>query len=389
VERAVLAERIPRAPVSLVSREWRRVDPTVILPVFAITALGLLMVFSATRGPRDAVASTSFLQRQGAFAVLGVAVMFAATLVDYRRLREILPVVYGVTVLVLLAVLAGGRTVNGAKAWFSFGPIALQPSEFGKVVLIVVVSYWFGMDEGRVDLRRLTVGLGIVAVPVALILMQPDLGTVLVYGVIAAAIVVVAGARMRHLALLALVAGLAVGGAFNLQLVKQYQLDRLTVFIDDGTPSSGSTARQAAYWNLDQAKIAIGNGGITGQGLFNGTQNRGHLVPEQQTDFIFTVVGEELGFVGGAGLIAGYAFLAWRIWRVACRAPDMTGTLICVGVMAMIMFQVFESIGMTMGIMPITGIPLPFFSYGGSSILTSFFAMGLVLNVNRRSSLAR
>jgi rod shape determining protein RodA len=385
----VLAERIPRAPVSLLSREWRRVDPTVILPVFAITALGLLMVFSATRGARGDVVSTGFLQRQGAFAVLGIGVMFAATLVDYRRLRDVLPIAYGGTILVLIAVLVAGRTVNGAKAWFSFGPVSLQPSEFGKIVLIAVVAYWFGADEGRVSLRRLVIGLGIVGLPVGLILLQPDLGTVLVYGVIVAGIVVVAGTRMRHLALLALVAGLAVGGAFNLQLVKQYQLDRLTVFIDDGTPTSGSRERQAAYWNLDQAKIAIGNGGITGQGLFNGTQTRGKLVPEQQTDFIFTVVGEELGFVGGATLIAAYAFLAWRIWRVSCRAPDMTGTLICIGVMAMIMFQVFESIGMTMGIMPITGIPLPFFSYGGSSILTTFLAMGLVLNVNLRSSLVR
>jgi len=307
--------------------------------------------------------------------------MALLAVVDYRRLREVLPLLYVGTLALLGAVLVAGVTVNGAKSWFAFGGFQLQPSEPGKIIVILALGFWFGADASPPGLRRLAIGLAIAGVPIALILLEPDLGTVLVYGMVVAAVIVAAGTRAKYLAAILLLLVVGTVGALQSNVLKQYQVDRLTVFLED--KPTGEVARNAAY-NLEQAKVAIGNGGLTGMGLFEGTQARGKLVPEQQTDFIFTVVGEELGFVGSVGLLLLYAFMIWRIWRIAALAPDFAGTLICIGVLAMLLFQMFESIGMTTGMMPITGIPLPFFSYGGSSILTSFAAIGLVLSVHRR-----
>jgi rod shape determining protein RodA len=218
--------------------------------------------------------------------------------------------------------------------------------------------------------------LAIVGVPAVLILGQPDLGSVLVFGAIALAVLLVAGARPRHFVVLGVLGALVVGGAFATGAVEGYQRDRLTSFADGGGPDE-------AGYNLDQAKTAIGAGGLTGTGLFQGTQTRGRYVPEQQTDFIFTVVGEELGFLGGASLLALFGVVCWRVWRTAWLARGTFGALLCVGVLAMLLFQVFENVGMAMGIMPITGLPLPFVSYGGSSMVATLAAVGLVLNVHR------
>jgi rod shape determining protein RodA len=214
----------------------------------------------------------------------------------------------------------------------------------------------------------------------ALIMLQPDLGTVLVYGAIVSAVLVAVGTRPRHLLVLALVVALCTAGALKTGALDAYQVNRLTAFVD----KKPNEQNRGVFQHQTNAQVAIGNGGLFGKGLFNGTQNRSANVPEQQTDFIFTVVGEELGFVGSVMLLMLYAVLIWRIWRIAALAHEFAGTLICVGVLAMLVFQVFESMGMTMGIMPITGIPLPFVSYGGSSILTSFLAIGLVESVHMR-----
>jgi rod shape determining protein RodA len=216
------------------------------------------------------------------------------------------------------------------------------------------------------------------ALPMGLIYLQPDLGTDLVIGAIIVGILVVAGARVRHIAVLFLLVAVAMVAVVQLGVLKQYQLDRLGAFLDP----KGDTQR-AAY-NLEQSKTAIGAGGLLGKGLGKGTQTNLSFVPEQSTDFIFTVVGEELGFVGGITLLALFAIVVWRTWRTATLSRDLFGTLVCVGVLAMLVFQIFENVGMTMGIMPITGIPLPLMSYGGSATLGSFAAIGLVLNVHMR-----
>jgi rod shape determining protein RodA len=279
-------------------------------------------------------------------------------------------------------VLVFGQKVNNARAWFQFGSIQLQPAELVKPVIIVVLAAFFTGDrstEGQPPtVRRLLVALVLVGLPVGLIMRQPDLGTALVFGVISTAVVVMAGARPRHLLALALMLTFATTLVLTSNTLDTYQKDRLTVFINPDKASA------KVSYNLKQAQVAISNGGIPGQGLFRGSQTRGRFVPEQQTDFIFSVVGEELGFIGGALLIGLFCLLFLRMWRIAAVARDPFGAQIVVGVLTMLVFQVFQSIGMTMGIMPITGIPLPFVSYGGSSIITTYASIGLVLSVHMR-----
>ncbi len=360
---------------------WHHIDYGLVAVVIAIALFGSLLVFSATRGPAtvDQPAATGFFTRQLIFVALGVVVMAVVAAIDYRKLRALVPLGYGTIVLSLIAVLLIGRRVNGAKAWFQFAGFQVQPSELGKVVLIVTMASFFASRQSRVTFKDLGIATALAGVPMALIYLQPDLGTILVYLAILAAMVLVAGIQPKQVIVALILLTLLGGAAFGSNQLKAYQIARLTSFVDENPET---TEAQEARYNVDQAQIAIGNGGLWGQGLFEGTQTRSNLVPEQQTDFIFTVAGEELGFAGSATLLVLYAALIFRIWRVAAMSFDLTGTMLCVGVLAMLLFQLFESVGMNLGIMPVTGIPLPFVSYGGSSVITSFAAVGLVLSVH-------
>ena len=360
---------------------WHHIDYSLVVVVIAIALFGSLLVFSATRGPAtvDQPAATGFFTRQLIFVALGVVVMAVVAAIDYRKLRALVPLGYGTIVLSLIAVLLIGRRVNGAKAWFQFAGFQVQPSELGKVVLIVTMASFFASRQSRVTFKDLGIATALAGVPMALIYLQPDLGTILVYLAILAAMVLVAGIQPKQVIVALILLTLLGGAAFGSNQLKAYQIARLTSFVDENPET---TEAQEARYNVDQAQIAIGNGGLWGQGLFEGTQTRSNLVPEQQTDFIFTVAGEELGFAGSATLLVLYAALIFRIWRVAAMSFDLTGTMLCVGVLAMLLFQLFESVGMNLGIMPVTGIPLPFVSYGGSSVITSFAAVGLVLSVH-------
>jgi rod shape determining protein RodA len=356
---------------------WRRVDFSLALVTVVISCFGLLIVYSASRG-NGAVPDTTQLDRQMTFAFIGLGLMACLMMFDYRRLRDLAVLGYAGTMVLLLAVLVLGVEVKGAKAWFRVGPLQMQPSEFGKIAVIVALATFFTADRSEPSARRMLVGLVITALPAGVIMLQPDLGTVLVYLMFTVAIFVVAGVRSRHLLVLALV--VVLGAGVSLPLLESYQVDRLTAFIDN-KPTEDN---KAVFAHQKNAQTAIGNGGLFGQGLFDGSQNNSKLVSEKQTDFIFTVVGEEFGFFGGAALLACYAFMILRIWRIGSTAPDAFGTLICVGVLAMLVFQIFENIGMAAGIMPITGIPLPFLSYGGSSILAYFIGIGLVESIHMR-----
>jgi rod shape determining protein RodA len=348
-------------------------DPVLLGSVTALATLGVVLVGAATRrqGP-------AFPARQLIWVVVGIAALVAAAVVDLEVVRRRADLLY-------LAGLAGlglvlsplGATVNGAQGWFSFGPVALQPAEVMKPLLVVALAAHGVRAGGPLDGRRLLGALVLLALPVGLLLLQPDLGTAMVLVSLAAGVVAVAGAKARHLALLSLLGVLAVAGVLRAGVLAPYQVDRLTGFLHQSADPRGST------WNLEQAKIAIGSGGIAGEGLFSGSQTRLAYVPEQHTDFVFTVVGEELGLVGGATVLALFALVALRIWRVAWHTSDAFGALCCAGVLAMLVFQVTENVGMTMGITPITGIPLPFLSYGGSSMVASFAAVGLAANVAR------
>ena len=361
---------------------WRHVDLSLVIAVVLLAAYGLLMIYSATRVRLDeqGIDPTYYVQRQAMFVAVGLVVMTVVTLFDYRVYRDFALLVYGGTVGLLLLVLSPlGSEHKGQQASFDVGAFQLQPSEFAKVALVIcLAAYVSTLREVDLDGRRMLGVLAVAGVPMSLIYLQPDLGTALVFGAILLGMLLIAGARARYL--VALLVGVVVAMVLVVQLgvLKQYQLDRLTSFLDP----KNDTQRSA--YNLDQSKTAIGSGGFLGKGLFKGSQTNLSYVPEQHTDFIFTAVGEQLGFVGSAVLLGLFSLVVWRTWRAAVLARDIAGTLMCVGVIAMLTFQIFENVGMSMGIMPITGIPLPFLSYGGSSTVATFAAMGLVLNVHMR-----
>jgi rod shape determining protein RodA len=348
-------------------------DPVLLGSVVALALLGVVMVGAATQGH-----GVVFLGRQLIWMAVGSVALVGAAVVDLDVLRRRANLLYLAGLVGLGLVLSPlGATTNGAQAWFSFGPLALQPAELMKPMLVLALAALGARAGGPLDARRLTGALVLLAVPVGLVLLQPDLGTAMVLVALTAGVVAVAGARVRHLALLAVLGVVGMAGVLRGDVLAPYQVERLTGFLHQGHDPRGAT------WNLEQAKIAIGSGGIAGEGLFSGSQTRLAYVPEQHTDFVFTVVGEELGLLGGATVLALFALLTWRIGRAAWHTTDPFGALCCAGVLAMLVFQVTENVGMTMGITPITGIPLPFLSYGGSSMVASFASVGLAANVAR------
>jgi rod shape determining protein RodA len=350
----------------------------------AISALGLLMVYDSSRTQLSfaGLSRYYYVERQAIACGVGLVLMVALMLIDYRRIRDLWVLVYLGILPVLGGVLVLGRAQRGAQAWFQVGPFQFQPSELAKVALIVAIAGYCHQHRGDLDAWRLATVIGLAGGVMALVYAQHDLGTTLVILVCASAVLVVAGIKPVHIGVLLLLGATLVGAAVVTGRVEATQLDRLTNFAQQGTKNQ--TAVKGEQYNLKQSKIAIASGGFTGAGLFDGLQTKSGAVPEQHTDFIFTAVGEELGFAGGATLIALYGLLAWRLWRIALLSSDFFGTLLAIGVLAMFAVQVFENIGMTMGIMPITGIPLPFMSYGGSAVIASFAGVGLVLNVHMR-----
>ena len=355
------------------SAPWRHVDLTLLIVIGLLIAFGSLLVFSATRRFDGGAA---IVARQGLFIVIGVAAMAGVSLVDYRRIADWWPLLYLGSIAVLAGVLTPlGTTVNGTRGWYRFGPVVLQPAEFAKLTTIVAVAAFLGSVE-RVDVRRLAGALVLMGVPTGLTLLQPDLGSSLVFIVIGLGMLVVGGVRLRHLVVLVLVGVVAVVGILQSDTLDQYQKDRITSF------ANPEGADPAVRYNVEQAQTAISSGGLTGYGFGNGPSTRLGYVPAQQTDFIFSVAGEEFGFVGAGSLVLLFGLLVWRAWRVAQLSSDKMGMLICVGALSMVLFHVFENIGMNLGIMPVTGIPLPFVSQGGSSMIASCLAIGLVQSVH-------
>lgn len=360
------------------SAPWRHVDVVLLGSTVFAAILGTLLVFSATRGP-EGPADTFFVKRQALFMVLGFGLMAGMMLLDYQKLRTYAPFIYGVMVFFLLAVVSPlGQKSKGAQSWFSLAGFQLQPSEFAKLGLIIALATLLEHWRGDLDLRRLGIVLLVAGLPMGLIMLQPDLGTALVFMAIVMAMLLIGGVKARHLLLLTLAGVVVVFGVLKSDVLKDYQRDRLTTFLDPTNNKSG-----AAY-NLNQALTAIQRGGMTGDGYMQGKQTQLGFVPEKQTDFIFTVLAEEFGFVGSATFLGCMAVMMWRILRAAQLARDQFGQLLCVGVLAMMVFHIFENVGMAMGIMPVTGIPLPLLSYGGSTTLTSFLALGLVQSVTMR-----
>ena len=359
-----------------------RVDPILLVTTLVLALTGIVMIFSATRG-KLALAGLDphyYVKRQLTFFLISLIVLVVVAAFDYRRWEQLATILYVGIVLALLAVLSPiGSHALGSQRWFSLGPLQLQPSEFATLVLIIAIATYCARRPEGLEFRDLVRMLLMAGFPILLIIKQPDLGTAIVCSVILLVMLAVAGMPGRYLLLLVVGAIVVVIVALNLGLVKHYQIQRLTSFI---SPNSASVA---VTYNVDQAKTAIAHGGIFGQGLFRGAQTNLAYVPEQQTDFIFSAVGEQLGFVGAGVLLVLYGILAWRVMRVAMLAKDAFGRLLCSGVFALLVFSVFENVGMNMGIMPVAGIPLPFLSYGGSAMIGFMAAIGIVTSVHQRS----
>ncbi|HUU53327.1 MAG TPA: rod shape-determining protein RodA [Armatimonadota bacterium] len=382
------------------TRLLKRLDWTLLLGVLALCAYGLVMVYSATRSPEMTgfAPPSSFAQKQAIWMLLGL-VVFALTLVfDYERIAQWHLPLYLASLLLLVAVLIVGQAPTGAVSWIALGSFRLQPSEFAKIAVILSLA---ALLSRRIDaigeLRVVLPSLLVPALPVVLVLMQPDFGTALVIVAIWFGAVYLAGAKVRHLwAVLA--AGLLLFtlmwnldrlpldrvGAKPLARVaakaalRDYQKRRLTIFLNPQADPLG------AGYHIIQSRVAIGAGKLFGRGLFRGTQSRLRFIPERHTDFIFSVVGEELGLVGAGILLFLYLFVFWRGLRIAIRARDPLGSLLAAGAISMLIFHTVVNIGMSVNVMPITGLPLPFVSYGGSNLVASFMAFGLLQNVHMR-----
>jgi rod shape determining protein RodA len=358
----------------------RHIDPILVLTSIGLTIFGLFMVYSATQqGLRSLGEDPGFyLKKQIAFLMLGVILMVIAATFDYRLVKVYAGITFGLLLLALLLVLTPiGDETAGAQRWITLFGFQFQPSEVAKLTVVAALSSYLS-EVREVRLDNVWRAAGIAAGPMALIFLQPDIGTMMVFAAVLIGLLVVAGARGRHILILV---GVAIFGAiiaFNLGIVKDYQIERLRSFLDPA-----ADPLRAGY-NLQQAQIAIGSGGLFGRGYLNGTQTNLDFVPEQHTDFVFTVVGEELGFMGAMLLLGLFAVLLWRGFRTALMSRDSFGTLLATGIVTMMAFQIFVNLGMTMGIMPVTGIPLPLVSYGGTAMLTNWVAVGLLLNVHMR-----
>jgi rod shape determining protein RodA len=364
----------------------RRLDWVLLLSVLALVALSALLVWSATAHRADLTGgdSTAYLRKQLVNIVIGLALLAAVTVCDHRWVRIVAPFVYVLSLAGLALVLTMGSTINGSRSWLRLAGMSIQPSELAKLAVVVGMALVLAeRSEGRWRRRVGSVDvllmLLVAGVPAVLILLQPDLGTMLVLSATVFGVLAVSGARRRWLVLvLSSAAAVAVAGLAG-GVLKAYQVDRFLAFVNPDLDPRG------AGYNVEQARIAIGNGGLLGQGLFHGTQTRAGFVPEQQTDFVFTVAGEELGLLGAGLLIMLLSLVIWRALVIARRAEDVFGRVAAAGIACWFGFQAFQNIGMCLGIMPVTGVPLPFVSYGGSSLFAGMLAVGLLQNIHVRS----
>ena len=384
-----LLSAAPRPALRRVSdpRRLRSFDVVLLVAVGLLCVIGALLVWSATRSAllRAGGNPQTYLAKHILNTALGAVLLFLAARVDSRLLRLIGPVLYLGSIVGLLAVFVVGSTINGAHAWIVIGGgFEIQPAEFAKLGLIVALSVVFGQRSAArapgapASTREVLIALGLAAVPLGLIMLQPDLGSAMVVSAATFGVLISAGVRARWLLGLLVAGVLAVIVAVQAGMLAKYQLARFAAFTNPNKDPQGVS------YNINQAHIAIAHGGWLGQGLFHGAQTSGSFVPEQQTDFVYSVSGEELGFIGSAAIILLFAVVIWRGLRIAMAASD-TSRYVAAGITCWIAFQAFQNIGMNLGLTPVTGLPLPFVSYGGSSMFAQGLAIGLLQAIHRRT----
>jgi len=359
-------------------------DPILTAAVAILLGIGTLLVYAATRDwyLANGLDPQYYLKRHVINIVIGLSLAWGTTVIDYRLLRAYTPFIWGFGVLGLIFVLIPGvgSDINGAKAWIRL-PLGfqIQPAEIAKISIIIGISMLLSERTHNSDApsnQDVLKALAVAAIPILLILLQPDMGTVFIISASVVTILAVSGAQTRWVVGLILLA--VIGGfvATKAGVISDYQVKRLQSFVNPNADSQG------AGYQLRQARITVGSGGLIGTGLFNGPQTNGRFVPEQQTDFIFTVAGEETGFLGSGVIILLLLTILMRAFGIARKSTDPYGTLVCTGVIAWFAFQIFENVGMTLGLMPMTGVPLPFLSYGGSSMFANLIGFGLLQNVH-------
>jgi len=372
-------------PPPLVPREWRlRLDPLLLLASLGLVVVSVIAINGATRNdiPGD---PNYYVYRQAIYAAIGLVLMYGASRLDYSRLRELRYPIYGLMIGLVAIVLVIAQATRGAKAWIPLPGFNFQPSELGKVLLVLALS-GFVVDRMRSMGRQTTARVMLLGlIPTMLVMAEPDLGSAMVYVAATLAVLFVAGAPWRHFAALgalfavALSLALVALPAMGVQVLKPYQVDRLTSFLH---PSE--SPGEEGYQQM-QSKIAIGSGEKTGRGVENATQTSLNFLPEHHTDFIFAVVGETFGFAGAALVLSLYALLIWRGLHILTIAKNLYGALLAGGITVMLLFQLFVNIGMNVGIMPITGVTAPLLSFGGSSMLATFLALGLLHSVHAQA----
>ena len=361
---------------------WLQLDPLLLLAALGLIGFGSYVVGNATHG--DIAGNPDYyLTRQIAYGAVGLVLMLLLARFDYSRLREWKLGIYGATIGLIFLTLALGTATRGSKRWIDVPFFKLQSSELGKVLLIVALAAFVVDRMRRLSDKETTSRILLLAIlPAMLVVIQPDLGSGMVYLAIACALLFVAGTKWTHFLAIGtitatILVGVLVGApAAGVHVLKQYQVDRLTAFVNP----TDDPRRQG--YQLRQSQVAIGAGQKTGRGPAHATQTKLDFLPEHHTDFVFSVVGEEFGFVGAAFVLSLYALLIWRALRILTMAKNLYGALIAGGVAAMLMFQIFVNVGMTIGIMPITGVPLPLMSYGGSSVIVTFLAVGLLQSIH-------
>ncbi|MFD9907910.1 rod shape-determining protein RodA [Streptomyces sp. NPDC059063] len=361
----------------------RRLDWPMLLAALALSVIGSALVYSATRNRTELVGDDpyAFVIKHIMNIGIGLGLMVGTIWLGHRTLRTAVPILYGVSVFLILLVLTPlGATINGAHAWIVIAGQSLQPSEFCKITIILGMAMMLAArvdagDKEHPDHRTVVQALGLAAVPVMIIMLMPDLGSVMVIVMIVLGVLLASGASNRWI--FGLLGTGVLGGVaiWQLHVLDDYQIARFAAFANPALDPAG------VGYNTNQARIAIGSGGLTGTGLTKGSQTTGQFVPEQQTDFVFTVAGEELGFVGAGAILVLLGVVLWRACRIARETTELYGTVVAAGIIAWFAFQAFENIGMTLGIMPVAGLPLPFVSYGGSSMFAVWVAVGLLQSI--------
>jgi rod shape determining protein RodA len=358
----------------------RHVDFALVGSAVALALVGIVMVYSATREQliQAGIDPHYYMTRQILWVFVGIVVMVIVSLIDYHVYQQWGYVVYGLVVCSLVGVFLIGTHAYGSQRWYHFGPLQLQPSEFAPIGLIVAVATYCSRRKGVLEFREMLAILVLSGIPMVLVFAQPDLGTAILLGITLTILLIAAGVRVRYLFLLLVVVAGGFVLALHIHLLKPYQMQRLTGFLH---PNQGLTSYN---YDTHQSIIAVASGGTSGTGLGHGSSTNGLFIPNQQNDFIFSAVGEQLGFLGSAVVIGLFGVICFRMLRAAQSARDNFGRLVCAGALAFLGFSVFENIGMTIGLMPVTGIPLPFVSYGGSASFAFFATVGLVVNVHMR-----